>query len=246
MHQFWRAAACVVACGVGMNAAAMPMDLLASFADDIEPIQGNNGWSYGFYDGDSDFGSLPFTPDDFETLPVIEPNPSAFDPIWRQPVSGLVPGGFFTGVGKGYAHPNGPVPGVASADDEQWAVIRWSNPTALFGDALLDIGLGDWDGNSGDGVGYELFVDGASVDSGTISNSASTDFQVELLVPIQLTPTTEIDLAIRPLATAANDATRVRFDVLVPEPGVMLMATGCGLSMLRRCNGMHRQRARIG
>lgn len=223
----------------GVESSAELLTPVASFTGDFGPTQGNNGWRYGYYDGVVSPGGTPFTPDDFEALPRVDTVFTAFDPVWNL-TPNPQPDGFFTGVGQEYMHPNGPVPGFTNADDEHWAVIRWENPGAALPDAVLDLKLGDWDGGGRDGVLYEVFVDGVRIDRGEVMNSPNTDFQIDKQFNLSLSPTSVIDLAIGPTfargigLNAANDSTRVRLDVLVPEPGAAALLAFGGLAVLRR------------
>ncbi len=42
--------------------------LVADSAAEFSGTQGQNGWNYGYYDGDS---ASPFTPTDFEEFPLF-------------------------------------------------------------------------------------------------------------------------------------------------------------------------------
>ncbi|MFM9958763.1 MAG: GC-type dockerin domain-anchored protein [Phycisphaerales bacterium] len=96
-----------------------PGDVFADSAAQFSGVQGQNGWSYGFYDGDP---GVAFTAADFEPLPLFAAPPPPFgnsvDPFWhRDPLL------FWTAVDAELMHPNGLAAG--RTPQVNWAVRRW-------------------------------------------------------------------------------------------------------------------------
>jgi len=160
---------------------------------DFSATQGQNGWSYGYYDGDN---LNSFSPDDFEELTVFNNN------RWSLQEGN---GGFWTYLWSTGGHPNGTTPIGGRQLIEHWAVRRWVSDAdgILSLQGLLAKPTGAHGGN---GVVGHIFVDGVELFSQHISGSDGVGINYSFDINIHLGSI--IDFAIDPyLSREAVDST---------------------------------------
>ncbi len=151
--------------------------------------QGQNGWEYGFYDGDA---GVAFTPADFEPLPIFAPLPPPFGdnitPIWhRHPLN------YWTQIGSSLVHPNGVAAG--RIPEVNWAVHRWTCPSGFSARPVsVRIDVSDTQETCGDGVTVAFNKFSLPILNQTIP---STESRTTILSDC-LTPGTVYTLAIGP------------------------------------------------
>jgi hypothetical protein len=158
--------------------------VLAVSHDDFSGVQGFNGWSYGFFNGNSD---TPWSLNDFEQLPL-------FDEMWHRT---LGPGGYWTTLTRDGGHPNGLITSGGRVAEDNWPVRRWVSD----GQYILDVFGRVWDANplgfgSGNGVIGYVMVDGVTIWQGTIE--AGNQHGLEYNLQFCTIPGTIVDFAIDP------------------------------------------------
>lgn len=193
---------------------------VADSFDDFASNQGENGWLYGYYNG-----NVPnaFTPDDFELMNSYD---SGSNRWWANPAetSTLIDADLMHSfVTNG---PNG-------RSNEEWAVRRWVN--GVGGSLQIDIDLSRAADNTvGDGVRLHVFVDGVKrlMTDLLPGNSAGMSFTLFESVRQGAVIDFALDSGVNPFF----DATRFRAGIsrVVPSPAsVALLGLG-GFVCLRR------------
>jgi uncharacterized protein (TIGR03382 family) len=173
--------------------------------EDYSSVQGHNGWSYGYYDGD---GAQPFSPDDFEEMSVFEPTESRW---W---------------VNNGAANPltlidanlmhTGYLDGA-----QQWAVRRWTSNTAS--DVAISVDMRRLqDDLGGDGVRLFVFVDGVERQSIEIGAQETDLISFEMFETLSVGSV--IDFALDPIGQNYFDAVEFGAIVMtVPSPSSLAL-----------------------
>lgn len=158
------------------------------YADSLWEFSGVQGrWEYGFYDGR---GAAPWTPRDFERLPVYD---GGAGEVWHRP---LGPGGYWTAINAVAMHPNGAVSSGGRLNEENWAVRRWTSDQDLPGlvvGYVRDVSLGDI---PGDGVTFKIFLGEREVYSRDLDDGDFEGFAFE--VPVCLTTGATLDFVLTP------------------------------------------------
>jgi len=133
--------------------------VLADSVQDFSGVQGQNGWYYGFYNGDSEF---PFTPLDFEELPI-------FDGVWRRSTTM-----YWTAITRMGQHPNGLITSGGRTPEDNWAVRRWVSR----GTNIVRISGEVWDRapSAGNGVITRITLSGSPLFEHVINNGETTPF----------------------------------------------------------------------
>jgi hypothetical protein len=130
----------------GQDCTTLIADSEAEFSD----TQGQDGWNFGYYDGDS---ASPFTPSDFEEFPIFDSG------VWKR--SSVICGaGFYcTYVAAMSAHPNGTVtPAGLILRENNYSVYRWISD--ISGEVEVAIDATDLaTGGPDNGVRVHLFVE---------------------------------------------------------------------------------------
>lgn len=183
--------------GNGVNGSCL---LVASSRDDFSGTQGQNGWSYGYYDGSS---NTPYTNGDFQQLPSYDSSQQ----IWS--VGNLTIS--YTEVGQVLMHPNG---GTAMPSESlQWAVRRWtsgvSGSVTLFGHLYK---IDTTTCSSCDGVTGHVLTGDASIWSKSIAPDDATG--VSFALPINVSVGSTVDFAVSPNTTNNADGSGMWVDVL--------------------------------
>ncbi|MCC6675600.1 MAG: immunoglobulin domain-containing protein [Phycisphaerales bacterium] len=183
-----------VVCGLVAVAAGQARGQAPVFADsvaDFSGAQGDQNWSYGFYDGDTS----PWTPGDFEAFPTFD---AGAGPVWYRQ---LGPGGYWTAVNAVALHPNAPAAIDNRVQEENWAVRRWVS--SVSGLVRVRGHVADVAAEGGDGTTCKIFSGGVEVWSHSMDDGdlAGADFDLSLCLtagqPIDfvLTPRGETELS---------------------------------------------------
>lgn len=197
-----------------------PVKVADSF-EDFAGNQGENGWLYGYYDGD-----VPnaFTPDDFELMNTYD---AATGRWWADQDDSLtlidadLMHGFVTS-------------GVDGGSNEQWAVRRWINP--LAGGLQIDIDM--WraaDNNTGDGVRLHVFIDGVRRLVADLTANDTTGLSLTMFEDVAQGAV--IDFALDSIENSFFDATSFRAEIsrVVPGPAPLaLLGIGALVGVRRR------------
>jgi hypothetical protein len=192
---------------------------IADSFEDFAGNQGENGWLYGYYDGD-----VPnaFTPDDFELMNNYDTDSGRW---WASPASS------FTLIDANLMHSN-VTNGPDGRSNEEWAVRRWVNGTA--GPLQIDIDMSRAADNTiGDGVRLHVFIDGTRrlVADLLPGNAAGLSFM--LFEDVQQGAV--IDFALDSLGNAFFDATAFRAEIrVIPGPASFALLGLGGLVVARR------------
>jgi hypothetical protein len=208
-----------VAAGLVGVAGSAHANIIADSAGDfaLGQSQGFNGWSYGFFDGDS---ANPFTADDFEEMTL------ASGTFWADP------GRVWTGGTGQWLHPN--ADNITREDDVHHAVRRWTS--YVSGDVTLS---GDiwhqYDTPMGDGTLARILVDGVEVFSHTLTPGDNLGDSYS--VNVTLAQGSVIDYVVS--AGPSNDG---QFDTTfftsrieaIPGPGALAVLGLAGLALGRR------------
>lgn len=197
--------------------------VLADSMADFGGNQGENGWFYGYYDGD--VGDASFTPDDFEIMNVYD---EGNDRWWVDDSSD----GPITLIDAQFMHPNAFLDGVRDAS-EQWSVRRWVSGVEAE-EVTISANLSRANPEfAGDGIVLRMFIDG--VQTLAVELFADNDAGLSFDLTTSVSEGSVIDFAIDPIENALFDA--VRFDAIittiVPAPGA-LAALGFGAMCLGR------------
>lgn len=197
--------------------------VIADSFEDFSTNQGQNGWFYGFYDGDV---PAAYEPPDFEFMNVYD-SESQF---WKV-TSEAQPETSISALSM--------LPSVAGPAEtgfaEQWAVRRWIS--GVEAPVLIDIDLrrpaGDDGEATGDGVRLHVFIDGVRQLLVTVlpENNATISLQLTDAV----VEGSVIDFAIDPIGSSVGDATDMRAIIrIVPAPSALAVLGLGGLAAARR------------
>jgi hypothetical protein len=152
---------------------------------DFSDVQGANGWTYGFFDG-NDPGTA-WGPEDFAPL-------TYFDGVWRRGIPG--PGSYWTAIERNGGHPNSTVTSAGRIPEENWAVRRWTSD----GTYLANIHGRLWDNDPtpghGDGVIGSIMINGRVIWSETIDNGNHDGVPYSVVACLE--PGTIVDFIIAP------------------------------------------------
>lgn len=237
----------VVLCLVGIvflwGASAKAAPKLADSVADFTGVQGQNGWTYGYFNTSDHGGVYVATPggtDYFVQLPWygIITNKVADENAWQFEVSANP----WTFLGAGKAHPNGSDPWSGSGTNDHWAVRRYVSPVA--GTLEMDWHLAKDDITYGNGVTGRVFFNGTEVDTHTIAFDDAVG--IDSVVEIPGVHTGDyIDLVLDACGTdwmadggINNGQDDLSFQtatiLLIPEPGTLTLVVLGGLAALRR------------
>lgn len=171
----------LVALGAAAPASAQ---LIADSRADFSDVQGFNGWTYGFYDGDP---NNAWDPDDFEPLVY-------FDTAWRRVAPG--PGGYWTAVERLGGHPNSINTSGGRIAEDNWAVRRWTSDRAFI--AVIHGSIWDHDPtpNHGDGVTGIITINGRTQWTVDIDNGDSVGAEYQIVACLE--PGDIVDFVIAP------------------------------------------------
>lgn len=191
--------------------------VLANSAEDFGGNQGENGWFYGFYDGNA--GDDSFTPADFELMNVYDEGSQRW---WVDNTDG----GPLTLIDAQFMHPNAFI--TPNSDDSlEWAVRRWVSTTS--GEINIDVDFAR--GNpefAGDGFILRMFIDG--VQTLAVEMFADNDAGIGFDLTTDVAEGSVIDFAIDPIGNALSDAVIFQAEIttVIPAPGVLAgLGLGC-------------------
>jgi len=85
--------------------------IIADSVAEFSGVQGQDGWYYGYNDGDSD---SPWSSADFELMMDYSPS------LWSVDLDL-----YWTQIGSSYCHPNGEITSGGKLPVEHWVVRRW-------------------------------------------------------------------------------------------------------------------------
>lgn len=161
---------------------AVSCELAASMTD-FAQVQGERGWTYGYYRPAEDADGV-YAVTDFRAAAWL-------DEAWRPPDYTSV----FTWT---YLMPWGGHPAVINPT---WPIRRWVSATA--GPAMIQLHASKSDSSCGDGIRTFLLVDGVEVWSVTLAFDDGEGVTQE--VPLELEVGMTLDIAVEALETEACD-----------------------------------------
>ena len=173
--------------GVGYDAPVPPVEGYAQYADSVTEFsgtQGQNGWSYGYWNKTLDADQL-YQPGDV-TLFTGAQFTGGF---WDLNTTGAP----WTEINSGGGHPNG-----TNSGDEHWTVRRWVSE--FTGRARFVGNLSDG-AECGDGVGLRIYIEGTLV----YNKSTLSAIPVEFAVEADVQSGQRVDFVITPLANDGCD-----------------------------------------
>lgn len=227
------------------SAMANPMIVADSVAD-FSGVQGENGWSYGWYNLEDiaiDGSSVSINTAEFRLFDFYSPATGRWgvdsDSASGNQGSGAVPGSFAV-VSQTLMHAHSPNPGFSSigvVGEEQWSVRRWisgfDGPMTLSG----FIGYASMDTALGNGTEAYVLVDGVSVYRYDVApgDTTGTEFSLELSVAAG----SVIEMVLGSKGDSLFDATvfTVQGSRVIPAPGSMALIGLGGLLAARRRRG---------
>jgi uncharacterized protein (TIGR03382 family) len=201
--------------------AAADVYKVADSFEDYQGNQGENGWTYGYYDGNVD---AAYTPADFELMTSWD------DSISRWWVDNT-PGGSLALVDSVFMHSW--VFGSEGVSNDQWAVRRWTS--TIDGPVEIDIDMLRGPSNAlGDGVRLHVFVDG--VKQAVLGLDPANAAGVSLMLFQNISVGSVIDFALDPIDNPSFDGTRFNAIITstVPSPSSMALFGLGVLAMGRR------------
>lgn len=201
-----------------------PSFVVADSAEDFGGNQGENGWFYGYYDGDAGSGS--WKPADFELMNVYEEGLSR----WWVDNSDSGP---LTLIDAVYMHPNASLGNTPRIADVQWSVRRWVSTVDGPVNLHVDLSRGNPE-FAGDGIKLHVFIDG--VQSLVVELFANNDAGLSFDLAGLVEQGSVIDFAIDPIGDAVFDAVQFHAVITssVPTPGAMALVGLGGLVAGRR------------
>ena len=159
---------------------ALDVRTIADSAGEFSGRQGQDGWYYGYYNGDS---SNPYSIEDFEQLPV-------FAGSWT--AGGTA---YWTEISADGGHPNGQITSGGRKAEPQWAVRRWVSDAS--GMVTLTGRLAKrYPGSQGDGIDGYIIVDGEIVWSQHIGEGDTVG--VEYALDVFVNSDSILDFALAP------------------------------------------------
>jgi hypothetical protein len=192
---------------------------IADSLEDYGGDQGENGWFYGYYNGNV---PAAYTPSDFELMNVYD------DQSGRWWVDNS-PGGTLTLIDANLMHPASTGQGVV-----HWAVRRWVSDFDGNIEINMDLGRGPQAGTAGDGVRLHVFIDGIKRLVTTLTPNDSDGLSILLFDSVA--QGSVIDFAIDPNGNELFDGTRFNASItgIIPSPSsIALLGLGT-LVMARR------------
>lgn len=210
-----------VAMMAGAASAGLASFKIADSFEDYNGNQGENGWNYGFYDGNVE---AAYTPADFELM-------TNWDQTNERWWVDTTPGGSLTLIDSVYMHPWSFA--TESEGSDQWAVRRWTS--SINGPVEIDINMVRGNAETlGDGVRLHVFVDG--VKQAVLGLNATNTSGVSLMLFQNISAGTVIDFAIDPVNNAFFDA--IEFNAVisstVPSPASLALLGMGVLAMGKR------------
>lgn len=192
-----------------------PYKIADSF-EDFNGNQGENGWTYGYYDGNVD---AAYTPADFEVMTNWD---ASLGRWWVD----NTPGGPLTLIDSVFMHPWAHA--VEGEGTDHWAVRRWTSNMSGPVEIAIDMLRGP-SHNLGDGVRLHVFVDGVKQLIADLNPDNSAGLSLMLFQNISIGSV--IDFAIDPIDSAHFDGTRFNAVITssVPSPSSMALV---GLGVL--------------
>ena len=164
-----------------------PGTLLVNTFDDFSDFQGTNRLSYGYYDRSDDIanGDDMYSTAEFQLMTQYSDNT-----WWVRKGSG---GGFWTNLSQGAGHPNGLEGNSGRAPAIHWAIRRWRSN---YGGTVLISGTLKKAQAGGNGVGFQLLLDGNQLWSTTLAGNDTVGFQFNVCTTIQREQ--QLDMALTP------------------------------------------------
>lgn len=215
---------------------------LVKVADSIQEfsaVQGQDGWSYGWYLGDTvglsdGVGSL-----DTGNFQQFEHYDSEIG-WWTHDAVSAASGQegspyFLTVITSQYMHANAPIPGGIINDESRWASRRWTSDVTGQVQILGELAKVDQGPLLGDGIDAYITVDGEIAFHYAVAADDYTGTTFDMLVDVSAGSL--IEFVIGGNDSGLNDAVLFSAEIMgdvVPAPGaVALMGMG-GLLMGRR------------
>jgi hypothetical protein len=204
---------------------------VANSVTDFSGTQGLHGWSYGYYDGDA---PSPYTPADFEPLPVFDGTKWLIQETPWLGGPGPPPNGYWTRLTATGGHPNGNLTTTALSANH-WAARRWTSSrqalytiSGIFADDSPALNPPPPQAAYNGVIGH-IFVDGTEVLTLPINEGGNTPYSFSL----PLSAGSMIDFAIDAKIHATDpdrtsdwtDSTTFTVQIFVPEPSSLHLAT---------------------
>jgi hypothetical protein len=199
-----------VAMMAGATSAGLAGFKIADSFEDFNGNQGENGWTYGYYNGNV---GAAYTPADFELMTTWDASNNRW---WVE----NTPGGALTLVDSVFMHSW--VFATEGQGNEQWAVRRWTSN--INGPVEIDISMRRGPSNAlGDGVRLHVFVDG--VKQAVLGLNPANPSGVSLMLFQNISAGSVIDFALDPIDNALFDGTQFNAVIMstVPTPASLAL-----------------------
>lgn len=210
-----------VALLAGTAVAGVSSFKIADSYEDYNGIQGENGWTYGYYNGNVD---AAYTPADFELM-------TTWDAVNNRWWVENTPGGPLTLIDSVFMHPWAYA--TEGQGNDHWAVRRWTSN--IEGPIEIDINMLRGPSNAlGDGVRLHVFVDG--VKQAVLGLAPNNAAGVSLMLFQNIGIGSVIDFAIDPIDNPNSDGTRFSAIITstVPSPASLALLGMGVLAMSKR------------
>ncbi|MCC5823138.1 MAG: PEP-CTERM sorting domain-containing protein [Phycisphaerales bacterium] len=222
-----KVSAIVVLASLAGSVIANPI-LIADSVSDFSGVQGQNGWSYGWYSSENVNAGSGFS----VNMPGFNPF-SSFEPMtgwWSTdpnsaastPQSGAVPGTYAV-ITAELMHPHAALPGANLVAEDLWVSRRWVSNTSGLVTLAGSIAHHDYGGFMvGDGTETHILIDGVAVFSYDVAfqDFAGTSYSFD----VNISQGSVIEMIVGAKDDPLFDATRFDMTVtLVPAPGALAL-----------------------
>jgi hypothetical protein len=221
------------------STASAELVTIANSIADFSNTQGLNGWSYGWYTGDTiglDDGAGTLDTSEFQAFGHYDSaiNWWTHDAASAASGSGATPF-FLTVITAELIHANTAIPGTGVANESRWASRRWTSDMSGQVQVTGEISKVDQGTPAGDGVDAYVLIDGEIAFYYALSPTDYQGTSFDLLLDVS--EGSLIELVVGGNENGLNDAARFTANIagdVVPAPGAVALLGMGGVLIGRR------------
>ena len=182
--------------------------LLLDSVSNFSNLQGTSRVFYGYYDYTADVtsGDGTYSTDEFVLMSQFSQS------VWWVRNGS---GGFWTSLSAGAGHPNGMEGSSGRVQVVHWAIRRWRSSYTGWVTISGNVSKAT---AGGDGVGFNLFVDGQTIWSSSLAPNDTQGFQYRICAAVQADQRIDFALTPGPADNASYDTTNMSLEVRVAAP----------------------------